>query len=191
MQENHLEIYCRLFLDKHRLGVPSSLQKATKKLISMELIQQANGSYEIVDLFFKGRLRQTWAWKKLRRWRYAIGIIVTFYADGFPNNRHTGRPRFLTVCPEHFPESRPVKPWWGTRLPCGWFQPDRSINQNRPRYLGSNILYRCLCFKPLNAFDVDIKQPWRLIRRRYPRRRPRPLLHKSFGPLQFCLAAVT
>jgi len=61
MQEDHPEIYSRLFLDKHGLGVPSSLQKATKKLISMELIQQANGSYEIVDLFFKRWLRQTWA----------------------------------------------------------------------------------------------------------------------------------
>ncbi len=61
MQEDHPEIYSRLFLDKHGLGVPSSLQKATKNLISMELIQQANGSYEIVDLFFKRWLRQTWA----------------------------------------------------------------------------------------------------------------------------------
>lgn len=61
MQEHNPEIYSRQFLDKHSLGAPSSLQKATKKLIRMELIQQANGSYEIVDLFFKRWLRHTWA----------------------------------------------------------------------------------------------------------------------------------
>lgn len=60
MQEHNPEIYSRQFLEKHGLGAPSSLQKATKKLISMELIQQANGSYELVDLFFKRWLRHTW-----------------------------------------------------------------------------------------------------------------------------------
>jgi hypothetical protein len=29
-------------------------------LISMELIQQANGSYEIIDLFFKRWIQHTW-----------------------------------------------------------------------------------------------------------------------------------
>jgi hypothetical protein len=60
MQERNPAIYSRQFLEKHGLGAPSSLQKATKKLISMELIQQANGSYELVDLFFKRWVRHTW-----------------------------------------------------------------------------------------------------------------------------------
>jgi AAA+ ATPase superfamily predicted ATPase len=60
MQEHSPAIYSRQFLEKHGLGAPSSLQKATKKLISMELIQQANGSYELVDLFFKRWVRHTW-----------------------------------------------------------------------------------------------------------------------------------
>ena len=60
MQENLPEIYSRQFIDKHGLGAHSSLQKATKKLIGIELIQQANGSHEIVDLFFKRWLRQPW-----------------------------------------------------------------------------------------------------------------------------------
>jgi AAA+ ATPase superfamily predicted ATPase len=60
MQETNPEIYSSRFIDKHRLGAPSSLQKATKKLIGMELIQQANGSYEIIDLFFKRWIQHTW-----------------------------------------------------------------------------------------------------------------------------------
>jgi len=60
MQEDHPEIYSRRFIEKHGLGVPSSLQKATKKLIRMELIQKANGGYEIIDLFFKRWIRNTW-----------------------------------------------------------------------------------------------------------------------------------
>jgi hypothetical protein len=60
MQEHNPEIYSRRFLEKHGLGAPSSLQKATKKLIGMELIQQANGSYEIIDLFFKRWIQHTW-----------------------------------------------------------------------------------------------------------------------------------
>ena len=60
MQEHNPAIYSGQFLEKHGLGAPSSLQKATKKLISMELIQQANGSYELVDLFFKRWVRHTW-----------------------------------------------------------------------------------------------------------------------------------
>ncbi len=59
-QEHNPAIYSRQFLEKHGLGAPSSLQKATKKLISMELIQQANGSYELVDLFFKRWIQHTW-----------------------------------------------------------------------------------------------------------------------------------
>ena len=60
VQEHNPEIYSRRFLDKHGLGAPSSLQKAIKKLIKMELIQQANGSYEMTDLFFKRWIRHTW-----------------------------------------------------------------------------------------------------------------------------------
>lgn len=60
MLEKNPEIYSMRFLEKHGLGAPSSLQKATKKLISMELIQRTNGSYEIVDLFFKRWIQQTW-----------------------------------------------------------------------------------------------------------------------------------
>jgi len=60
MQENNAEIYSRRFLEKHGLGAPSSLQKATKKLISKELIHQVNGSYEIVDLFFKKWIQHNW-----------------------------------------------------------------------------------------------------------------------------------
>ena len=59
-QEHDPEIYSRRFLDKHALGVPSSLQKAIKKLMRMELIQQDNGSYEMVDLFLKKWIRRTW-----------------------------------------------------------------------------------------------------------------------------------
>ena len=60
VQEHNPEIYSRRFLDKHGLRAPSSLQKAIKKLIKMELIQQANGSYEMTDLFFKRWIRHTW-----------------------------------------------------------------------------------------------------------------------------------
>jgi hypothetical protein len=60
MQEHNPEIYSMRFLEKHGLGASSSLQKATKKLISMELIQQSNGSYEIIDLFFKRWIQHTW-----------------------------------------------------------------------------------------------------------------------------------
>jgi len=60
MQEHNPAIYSRRFLEQHGLGAASSLQKATKKLINMELIQQANGSYEIIDLFFKRWIRRTW-----------------------------------------------------------------------------------------------------------------------------------
>jgi hypothetical protein len=60
MQEQNAEIYSRSFLEKHGLGAPSSIQKATKKLIDKELIQQANGSYEITDLFFKRWIGHTW-----------------------------------------------------------------------------------------------------------------------------------
>ncbi len=60
MQEDTPEIYSRRFLEKHGLGAASSLQKVTKKLMRMELIQQADGSYEIVDLFFKKWIRHKW-----------------------------------------------------------------------------------------------------------------------------------
>jgi len=60
MHEHNPEIYSRQFLEKHGLGVLSSLQNAIKNLISMELIQQANSSYELVDLFFKRWVRHTW-----------------------------------------------------------------------------------------------------------------------------------
>jgi AAA+ ATPase superfamily predicted ATPase len=60
MQEHNPAIYSRRFLEQHGLGAASSLQKATKKLINMELIQQANGSYEIIDLFFKRWIQHTW-----------------------------------------------------------------------------------------------------------------------------------
>ena len=60
MQEDNPEIYSRRFLEKHGLGAASSLQKATRKLMRMELIQQADGSYEIVDLFFKKWIRRKW-----------------------------------------------------------------------------------------------------------------------------------
>jgi AAA+ ATPase superfamily predicted ATPase len=59
MQEHNPAIYSRRFLEQHGLGAASSLQKATKKLINMELIQQANGSYEIIDLFFKRWIQHT------------------------------------------------------------------------------------------------------------------------------------
>jgi AAA+ ATPase superfamily predicted ATPase len=59
-EEKHPEIYSKKFLDRHGLGAPSSVQKAIKNLIKLELIQQANGSYEIFDLFFKRWTRQTW-----------------------------------------------------------------------------------------------------------------------------------
>lgn len=36
------------------------LEAGKKLLINMELIQRANGSYEITDLFFKRWIRQTW-----------------------------------------------------------------------------------------------------------------------------------
>jgi hypothetical protein len=67
-KQKFIEIYARA-ISVGLTGKTSMIVKKLKeylpqiipKVVMMELIQQANGSYEIVDLFFKRWLRQTWA----------------------------------------------------------------------------------------------------------------------------------
>jgi hypothetical protein len=54
------EVFSKKFLETYGLGPSSSIQKALKKLLKKELIQQENGSYIIYDLFFKKWIRRTW-----------------------------------------------------------------------------------------------------------------------------------
>ncbi|MFV9691138.1 MAG: AAA family ATPase [Desulfobacteria bacterium] len=54
------EVFSKKFLETYELGPSSSIQKALKKLLKKELIQQENGSYIIYDLFFKKWIRRTW-----------------------------------------------------------------------------------------------------------------------------------
>lgn len=54
------EVFGKKFLETYGLGPSSSIQKALKKLLKKELIQQKNGSYIIYDLFFKKWIRRTW-----------------------------------------------------------------------------------------------------------------------------------
>jgi hypothetical protein len=46
-------IFGKDFLGRYHLGASSSVQRAVNKLLVLDLIQRANGSYEILDLFFK------------------------------------------------------------------------------------------------------------------------------------------
>ncbi len=59
-KEESPEVFSRKFLETYGLGPSSSIQKALKKLLKKELIQQENGSYLIYDLFFKKWIRRTW-----------------------------------------------------------------------------------------------------------------------------------
>jgi AAA+ ATPase superfamily predicted ATPase len=54
------EVFSKKFLETYGLGPSSSIQKALKRLLKKELIQQENGSYIIYDLFFKRWIRRTW-----------------------------------------------------------------------------------------------------------------------------------
>ena len=59
-KEESPEVFGKKFLETYGLGPSSSIQKALKKLLKKELIQQENGSYIIYDLFFKKWIRRTW-----------------------------------------------------------------------------------------------------------------------------------
>jgi len=59
-KEEYPEIFGKKFLETYGIGPASSIQKAIKKLLKKELIQQENGSYVIYDLFFKKWIRRTW-----------------------------------------------------------------------------------------------------------------------------------
>ncbi len=58
-KEEYPEVFSKKFLEKYGLGPSSSIQKALKKLLKKELVQQENGSYVIYDLFFKKWIRRT------------------------------------------------------------------------------------------------------------------------------------
>jgi len=59
-KEESPEVFSKKFLETYGLGPSSSIQKALKKLLKKELIQQENGSYIVYDLFFKKWIRRTW-----------------------------------------------------------------------------------------------------------------------------------
>jgi len=59
-KEEYPEVFSNKFLETYSLGSSSSIQKALKKLLKKELVQQENGSYIIYDLFFKKWIRRTW-----------------------------------------------------------------------------------------------------------------------------------
>ena len=59
-KEESPEVFSKKFLETYGLGPSSSIQKALKKLLKKELIQQENGSYSVYDLFFKKWIRRTW-----------------------------------------------------------------------------------------------------------------------------------
>ncbi len=58
-KEEYPEVFSNKFLETYGLGSSSSIQKALKKLLKKELVQQENGSYIIYDLFFKKWIRRT------------------------------------------------------------------------------------------------------------------------------------
>ncbi len=58
--EEHPEVFGKKFLAKYMLGTSSSIQKAMKNLLEKDLIRQENGSYVVVDLFFKKWIQRTW-----------------------------------------------------------------------------------------------------------------------------------
>ena len=59
-KEEYPEIFSKKFLETYGIGPASSIQKALKKLLKKELVQQENGSYVIYDLFFKKWIRRIW-----------------------------------------------------------------------------------------------------------------------------------
>ena len=59
-KEEYPEVFSNKFLETYGLGSSSSIQKALKKLLKKELVQQKNGSYVIYDLFLKKWIRRTW-----------------------------------------------------------------------------------------------------------------------------------
>lgn len=58
-KEEYPEIFSKKFLEAYGIGPTSSIQKAIKKLLKKELIQQENRSYVIYDLFFKKWIKRT------------------------------------------------------------------------------------------------------------------------------------
>ena len=58
--EEHPEVFSKKFLEKYSLGASSSIQKALKKLLRQDLVQQCNGSYIILDPFLKRWIRRIW-----------------------------------------------------------------------------------------------------------------------------------
>ncbi len=58
--EEYPEVFSKMFLETYGLGSSSSIQKALKRLVIKELVQQKNGSYVIYDLFFKKWIQCTW-----------------------------------------------------------------------------------------------------------------------------------
>jgi len=59
-KEDFPEVFSKKFLETYGLGPSSSIQKALKKLLKKELIQQENGSYIVYDMFFKKWIKRTW-----------------------------------------------------------------------------------------------------------------------------------
>ena len=59
-KEEYPEVFSNKFLETYGLGSSSSIQKALKKLLKKELVQQESGSYIIYDLFLKKWIRRTW-----------------------------------------------------------------------------------------------------------------------------------
>ena len=59
-REEYPEVFSKSFSEKYSLGASSSIQKALKKLLEKDLVQQENGSYVILDLFLKRWIRRTW-----------------------------------------------------------------------------------------------------------------------------------
>ena len=59
-KEEYPEVFSNKFLETYGLGSSSSIQKALKRLLKKELVQQESGSYIIYDLFLKKWIRRTW-----------------------------------------------------------------------------------------------------------------------------------
>ena len=59
-KEESPEVFSKKFLETYGLGPSSSIQKALKKLLKRELIQQENGSYSVYDLFLRKWIRRIW-----------------------------------------------------------------------------------------------------------------------------------
>ncbi len=51
--EPRVEIYSRAFLQKHGLGLPSSVQRAVERLLADGILERMDGAYEFTDVFLK------------------------------------------------------------------------------------------------------------------------------------------